>query len=389
MTRKRKKKTAESTSNDIAIENTGSGKNRRNRKRTSNSTEPTDQVTSVKNSCPLLCMDSETTNHGELLELSIFNASGEECYHQYFRPHAKKWPSDIHHITPEMVADMKRFAAHRGDITRLLNSSKYLLGCALSNDLHSLRRHGVNLSNTHTVIDIQSWFWLLNDETDRRERTQTGLAAIGEAYGLSFGNEQAHSATADTRLTLECFRALVNDFNRRFPDNKTDEVCDINDEKYLKRLVARYNEQNKRAMQIFRMRNAGGYVNVIKRDQGYSLKFNRIIPDQNENIVLSVPVEDRELAERDLRNFLLPHELKGLTGIYDMDESDFSFVRSYSNEIDEEAYLNRTAIRKSAEQNPHVRAARRALASRNGNSKTTSTKNIRGRGRSRRNKSIE
>ncbi len=339
---------------------TGSGKTpkkKKRRRRKSRSVE-------LSNTCPLLCFDSETTNHGELLELSVFDAEGTEAYHRYFRPHAKNWPSDIHHITPEMVADGKRFIAHRGEIGYLINSARFLLGCALSNDIHSLKRHGVEISDNHVVIDIQSWFWLLKDDTDRHEKLQTGLAAIGETYGLDFGEGQAHSATADTRLTLECFRAMVDDFNRQFPDDDDQEV-NLTDEKYLNRLVARFNEQYKLATQIFKMRNAGGFVSVIQREQGYSLKFHRVMPEDTSNYVLSSAVGDRALAERELRIFLQPRELKGLTGIYDLDENDFDFLRNYTNEMDEEKYMAvRVAGRPPEISRARLKAARRAISSR-------------------------
>lgn len=310
----------------------------------------------------LLCFDSETTNHGELLELSVFDAAGVEVYHKYFRPHAKTWPSDIHHISPEMVADCKRFIAHRGEISRMLNDVKYLLGCAISNDIHNLRRHGVNLNERHIAIDIQTWFWLLKDSTDRREKYQTGLAAIGQAYGLDFGEEKQHSATADTRLTLACFQALVDDFNRQFPD-LTGEEPNISDERYLGRLITRFKVEYKKALQVYKMRNAGGYVSVIKREQGYSLKFHRLLPEDCSRYVMSIKVGDRNLAEQELRHFLKSRELKGLTGIYDLQEAEFEFLRNYTNEMDEVKYIaSKTSNRQSESSRSVVKAVRRALS---------------------------
>ena len=331
---------------------------KRNKKKNRHKRDSLPQCTS-----PLLCFDSETTNHGELLELSVFDVAGNEVYHRYFRPHAKNWPSDIHHITPDMVAGAKRFIAHRGEIGYLINGSKFLLGCALSNDIHNLKRHGVETSDGHVVIDIQSWYWLLRDNTDRREKFQTGLAAIGESYGLDFGEGQAHSATADTKLTLECFKAMVDDFNRQFPDEDGPEV-DLSDERYLNRLVSRFNEEYKKAMQIYRMRNAGGFVSVVRREQGYSLKFHRILPDDTSKYVLSSAVEDRAAAERELRIFLKHKELKGLTGIYDLREVDFDFLRHYTNEMDEEKYLaEKSGIKPSAAKLKATKAAKKALSS--------------------------
>ena len=298
---------------------------------------------------PLLCFDTETTNHGELLELSVFDIRGNEVYHQYFRPHAKNWPTDIHHITPEMVADCKRFSAHRHEVAKLLNSAKYLVGCALSNDLHTLHRHGIRLhENRHRIVDIQNWYWLLNDTSDRREKHQSGLAAIARHYGLNFGSEKAHSATADTRLTLESFKALAADFNNRYyVDGDTVEPilsCDADPRmamETLNCLQKRYENAYRHALTVFRMKNLEGFINVVKREQGFSLKYTRFEPTGNENIVLSVPVTDRVKAETDLREHFEPIQVKGYTGFYRLKKKDFDYIKAYTNSIDLETYLER------------------------------------------------
>lgn len=320
---------------------------------------------------PLLCFDSETTNHGELLELSVFDMYGNEVYHKYFKPRAKKWPSDIHHITPDMVADCKRFAAHRNEVRNLLNSTRNLVGCALSNDLNTLRRHGVQLSDAqHTVFEIQNWFWLLNDSSGRQDKHQAGLSTIADHYGLSFGDEHAHSATADTRVTLECFKALVADFDSKYGDENTPSVepilsADADAElaaESLTELNRRYGKAFQYAMQVYRMNNSAGFINVVRREQGYSLKYSRFKPTGNDNIVFSVPVADRVKAEIDLRNHFEPIQLKGFTGIYAMSESDFDYVRNYTNSIDLATFLARQKRENTASPTPQERA-RKTLAS--------------------------
>ena len=34
----------------------------------------------------IICLDAEFADNEELLELSMFNAAGEEVYHSYYRP---------------------------------------------------------------------------------------------------------------------------------------------------------------------------------------------------------------------------------------------------------------------------------------------------------------
>ena len=298
---------------------------------------------------PLLCFDTETTNHGELLELSVFDIHGNEVYHQYFRPKAKHWPTDIHHITPEMVAECNRFRVHRSEVWKILNSTRYLVGCALSNDLHTLRRHGVEFQEgKHKIIDVQNWFWLLNDASERQEKHQVGLAAIADAYGLGFGEEQPHSATADTRLTLDCYKTMAADFKNKYPELEipVPQVFDSNNDdkttlKELDLLQGQYEKTYNTAMHTYRMKNQAGFINVVPREQGYTLKYSRFEPTDKENILFSIPVNDRVQAEIDLRRRFEPIQVKGFTGFYNFTEEDFDYIRNYRNTITLETYLAR------------------------------------------------
>lgn len=289
---------------------------------------------------PFLCFDSETTNHGELLELAIYDPAGNEIFHEYFRPHATKWPEEIHHITPEKVASCKRFIAHRHNIQKILNSTNYFVGCALSNDLHSLKRYGVKLHGRHRVHDIQSWYWLLNDDSDRHTKLQTGLAAIADTYSLGFGEDAPHSATADTKLTLHCFEALVEDFYRR-KNTETPEFERPFTNDFMKEMTSDFDKSYQEALQYYRMHNTAGYINVKKREQGYSFKYTRTLPSTQDLYLFSVPVNDRVGAEIDLRNHFYEKQIKGFTGIYDLDENDFNYIRNYRNEIDIEIFRAR------------------------------------------------
>lgn len=310
---------------------------------------------------PLLCFDTETTNHGELLEISVFDIEGNEVYHRYFRPHATGWPTDIHHITPEMVAGAKRFAAHRHELQKLLSSARYLVGCALSNDLSSLRRHGLELPlKTQSIIEIQNWYWLLNDPSGRTVKQQTGLAAIAEAYNLGFGQDQPHSATADTRLTLDCFRHMATHLltDKGMPTLPQAPTTD-----HITGCVSLFNAEYSAAMQLLRMHSMAGYVSVVKRDIGYSFKFNRVLAAESPNIILSVPVTDRVQADKDLHKHFSHKELKGYTGIYEFDAEDLEYIRNYRNELSLEKFMEREQDAQTASANKakHSRQAKRVM----------------------------
>lgn len=338
--RRRRKKTSTPTSNAPNVAEVADKPTKTKKKRRKKNKRPSKVA-----SAPLLCFDTETTNHGELLELSIFDIHGNELYHQYFRPKAKSWPSDIHHITPDMVADCKRFASYRNEISRIISKASFFVGCAITNDLTNLRRHGVAIEpNRHTIIETQNWYWLLNDTSDRKTKKQTGLAAMAETYDVSFGNTGPHSATADTCTTLKVFHRLAHHFSHRYPKPDAVDVFDpsLDDAtltKALHDLVTRFESAYSEAMQIYRMRNAGGYICVIRRETGYSIKSHHDLPSDTSKIVLSVPVGDRKRAEIELRQHFEPIQFKGLTGIFDMTEPDFEYIRNYTNDVDIASFL--------------------------------------------------
>ena len=72
----------------------------------------------------VICLDAEFADNEELLELSAFNLAGEEVYHSYYKPaDISDWRTDIHHITPEMVANERNFASCREEVQSLLDDA--------------------------------------------------------------------------------------------------------------------------------------------------------------------------------------------------------------------------------------------------------------------------
>ena len=110
----------------------------------------------------IICLDAEFTESEELLELSVFNLDGKEVYHRFFKPEQiSEWRTDIHHITPEMVADEPTFAQCREEVQRLLDSAFALTGFAVGNDLRVLTRSGIAGLETKRMIDVKDMYWYL------------------------------------------------------------------------------------------------------------------------------------------------------------------------------------------------------------------------------------
>ncbi|MCM1111456.1 MAG: exonuclease domain-containing protein, partial [Clostridium sp.] len=108
----------------------------------------------------IICMDAETTDRGEMLELSVFSFDGSEIYHHYFKPaNARRWRTDIHHITPAMVADKPTAARCLPRIQSVIDDATHILGFAVDNDIRILEHSGVRRFERKRVIEVRQWYW--------------------------------------------------------------------------------------------------------------------------------------------------------------------------------------------------------------------------------------
>lgn len=226
-----------------------------------------------------------------------------------------------------------------------MSGARFLVGCAISNDLNNLRRHGIDLpADNFTIFETQNWYWLLNDDSDRNTKNQAGLSTMADTYHVSFGDKGPHSATADTDTTLKVFRCLVEHFAHRYDNEQATSAFnpDIDNAeltKTLSTLNADFIKAYTDAMHVYRMRNAGGYLSVHRRENGYSIKGHHLEPVDNPDIVMSVVVGDRKNGEIELRKHFEDKTVKGFTGIFALDNDDFEFIRNYTNTVDADKFM--------------------------------------------------
>ena len=170
----------------------------------------------------LICFDTETTGldgKAEILQLSIMNAAEEILFDEYIKPkHHVCWPQaeEIHHISPEMVADKDFMDAHYDRIMKILNDAQYYIGYNILYDIRMLKQSGIPTSPFHRehvkVIDVMQHFAPIYGEPNLKRGgfKWQNLATCAKFYKYDWGGDKAHGALADTKATLYCFKKMKN-----------------------------------------------------------------------------------------------------------------------------------------------------------------------------------
>lgn len=269
------------------------------------------------------------TDRGELLELSIYNGAGEEVYHHYFKPFSqKRWRTDIHHITPEMVKDEPFFSACRRDIQRIVDYADYVIGFAIDNDIRSLTGEGVKGFDKKRVVEIRDWYWLcIGNERGVDINGGPGLQVCAPELGVEFGEKAAHSASGDTEVTLKCFMELVGLFRSRYMEGE--------DAAELRSVIDRFEQEYAVARCEFRRRKAAGALHLLRHENG-SFKIGRS-PATGDKLanVASVEVADRYKAEYEIRQ-KFAKRMSASPGFYKLRDADIEWFKAYANEFEEE-----------------------------------------------------
>lgn len=274
----------------------------------------------------IYCLDAEFTENEELLELSVYNLEGTEVYHDFYRPvRIKDWRTDIHHITPEMVADKAPFSESREKVESLLCGAYALTGFALENDLRVLEASGVRGLREVRVMDVKDMYWYMRGrEKGMNPFSVPSLLICANSLGLHFGEDEAHSASADTEATLRCFNLLWDEFRKG-------EGADVAEDECMN-LLSRCIEKEKGN---FVEETAKGYVKVIKTGPYHKIKFGHK-PDEPGSVLFEVEVADRYKAEYELRKLLKKKEVPGKIGVYKLSAKLLEDIKGYSNQYDAE-----------------------------------------------------
>lgn len=275
----------------------------------------------------IICLDAEFTENEELLELSVFNLEGKEIYHQFYKPeNITDWRTDIHHITPEMVAKELPFSKRRKEVQQLLDSAFALTGFAVGNDLRVLSRSGITGTETKRVIDVKDMYWYLRGiKEEMNPFSVPSLLICANALGLDFSEEEAHSASADTEATLKVFNLLFNEF-------KSGEGSGLKDEDVVDMFAAKI----ERARARFVEEGAKGFVKVYRQGDKYKIKYGHNREADPKGLVAEIEVADRYKAEYEIKKMLKKKELPDKWGIYKLTPKLLEDLKRYKNTFDAE-----------------------------------------------------
>lgn len=261
-----------------------------------------------------ICLDAEMTDRGELLELSIFSGDEQEIYHHYFKPRNQKtWRTNIHHITPEMVANEPPASKCAPEIATIVKQADCVIGCAVDNDLGKLSEIGINIADRQRVIDIQLLHFYVSGNRAGDLANLWSLLKLTEEYGVAFSEEEAHGASADTDATLRCFYAIMD--RHLGTDSRADKSRTLQKAAELMRLTV--------------AELAKGFILISKTDTGYRLESRYMQPKEKDDTVLITPVDDRFIAEYELRRQLARRAVAPLSRLYRLRASDLDAIRAY------------------------------------------------------------
>lgn len=274
----------------------------------------------------IICLDAEFADNEELLELSVFSTDGDEIYHRFYSPErVDTWRTDIHHITPEMVAGLPPFAKVREEVQEIIDSADAVTGFAVDNDFRVLERSGITGLWEKKVLDVKEMYWLLRGrQAGRSPYNVPSLLICANELGLNFQSGDAHSASNDTKATLECFNTLFNEYRA---DAGLEEDSQIFDS---------FRAAVDSAMEEFVEESARGFVKLCKNGSLYKLRFGRTEDADKSQVIFEVPVADRFKAEYELRKMLRKKEVPDKIHLYKLTPELIEDIKRYRNEYDAE-----------------------------------------------------
>lgn len=299
----------------------------------------------------IICFDAEFAIQ-EILELSVWEADGwgeqakvRQAFHQYFRPEReRRWPGSqrVHHISPQMVASKPGFAHWRARIQKTVDEADLLVGFAIENDIEALSRAGIRGLDRKKIVDVRDLHWLVNTRhqgvgLDARK----GLGVTATEVGAEFSENLAHGADYDTRVTLDCFRRLMRDFEQ------SEGVGPEGESATLARYLQRWDEEREAWLRDF----ARGWVYLQEFKEGHVAKATKAgVPEGKKGVAAWIEVAARWRALDEIDAHLGRRRHPDDSRVYILRPSDWEWFRNYTNEYDgdETTHRKMAELRQSA-----------------------------------------
>ncbi len=151
------------------------------------------------------------TPDAEILQVSVINGLGMVICNQYFKPERiTDWSETIpiHGITPEMVADKPYFRTYAPHLSQVFADAEAIVGYSTMQDIALLNKGGVIFPEKAIYLDAgESYSFVTAKENE--PRTYAKLQDCAAHYGYT--GDGWHNSLADTKATLFCFYALLDD----------------------------------------------------------------------------------------------------------------------------------------------------------------------------------
>ena len=236
-----------------------------------------------------ICFDAEFARGMEMLELSVVNMRGNLIYQQRFKPKRyRTWDSDIHHITPEMVATAPSFSSCRKRIQRVIDNCSYIVGFAVKeNDISKMKRQYVQGFDSKCVLELRDWFWVCHGRGNGLDYVQgISLRFCCEELGIAHDEARAHSAAYDAEVTLQCFKILFTRFVEIY--GETRQYAGFAD------VVSHFSSIFKKHKYEYDLERASGYCTIVRSGEEFMVKATREQPALDEQTVECIAVDDRK-----------------------------------------------------------------------------------------------
>lgn len=270
-----------------------------------------------------VCFDAEFARGMEMLELSAVDLCGNLIYSQRFKPRRyRTWDTEIHHITPEMVAAAPSFSSCRKRIQAIVDRCSYVVGFAVrENDLSKMKRQYVHGLDSKHVVELRDWFWICHGLDNSLDYVQgISLRFCCEQLGVDHDERHAHASAYDAAVTLKCFKILFRRFVERYGHNRG--YASFGD------VLTHFASVFRKHKHEYDVERAAGYCAIVNPAPGdYLLKATRERPD-DENMVECIAVADRKKAMLKLGEHFLGEPRRRSFFFHKLTDRNMAYFRS-------------------------------------------------------------
>ena len=286
-----------------------------------------------------ICFDTESAQGRvkgqyieELLEISILNAQKENIFYHRFKPQRlKKWSTSIHHITPTMVQDAPSVSEHKEIIESIIRSADYVIGFSLIDDFKALKKAGIESLEDIKCIELRHLYWYcIGRHENISFYSGPGLSQCAHRLNVNVIEEGVHTADGDTRVTLDLFFALMELFiKQEQPGNGLPSHDSVEFMNLISLMLKRIDD----AKFEYDRDMASGYILVAPAEGGYRFIQSKTETRENEESVLTIPVNARKRAAYELESMFSRKRILN-SKVFRLTTRDFDKIKEYTNEFD-------------------------------------------------------